>query len=94
MKNFTKYLKLLTFVRQKRYNEFKEIQMKLKFKTQPILDYLEQNNLTKAKFAKKCNISVVTLEKILKGDPSFKGSAFLSIFNETGIKSCDIVEEE
>ena len=47
-------------------------------KTQIIIDYLKNNNMSKTAFCKKCNLSVKTYEKIINGE-DFKVVALFKI---------------
>ena len=56
-----------------------------RFKYEEIIKYLKENNLTKAKFCKLCDISMYTLNNLLKGSvlvnvfASFRVSEVLKI---------------
>lgn len=44
-----------------------------------ILEYIKQNNLSKTQFCKKCKVSPVTFNKILKGDKDVQFKSILKI---------------
>ena len=44
-----------------------------RFKYEAIIKYLKENNLTKTQFCKLCNISIYTLNNLLKGSVLVNG---------------------
>lgn len=48
-------------------------------KTELILNYMKENNLSKTAFCKKCKISTVTLKKILNNQENYRLFALFKI---------------
>lgn len=62
-------------------------------KIELILNYIKQNNLTKTKFCKLCNISYSTFLKILNDDLNFDSRATFKIARFMKIKVCKLFND-
>lgn len=66
--------------------------MNYKFKTEIILNYIYENNLTKTQFCKLCNISYGTLNKVLNNTGEFRLYSLLKIIGVLKIKLNTLME--
>ena len=64
--------------------------MKDLIKTEVIEQFLNENNLSKAKFCKMCNISATTLNKILSNNTNFNLIALFRIAKVLNLKVCQM----
>ena len=56
-----------------------------------ILDYINKNKPSKAKFCKLCGISSYNLKKILNNDKSIKIVPLLKVLKVLNISSCSFI---
>jgi len=63
-----------------------------KIDVEKIVVYMEQNNFSKITFCKKCNLSVQTFNKILKGEKGYRLTALFKIARELGCSIADLLE--
>ena len=59
-----------------------------------ITNYLKENNLSKTKFCKVCNVSIKTLNKILSGNLNFIIHLLFRIVNVLNIEFYEILSDE
>ena len=64
-----------------------------RFKYEEIIKYLKENNLSKTKFCKLCNISVYTLNSLLKGSVLVNGFAGFRVSELLKINLMELVVE-
>ena len=63
-----------------------------KIDVEKIVVYMEQNNFNKTTFCKKCNLSVQTFNKILKGEKGYRITALFKIARELGCSIADLLK--
>ncbi len=63
-----------------------------KYKRYLVEQYLKENKIKKTKFCKDCGITIVTLNRFLKDDPSINMVTAISICNGIGMRFPDFVE--
>lgn len=64
--------------------------MKKIIKTEMILNYLKENNLTKKAFCQKCKIGTQILNKILRNQTNFNIVALFRIARQLEIEVCEL----
>ena len=68
--------------------------MKKLIKTELIMNYIKNNNLTKKEFCKQCNISIYILNKILNYKTNIRITAFIKIAELLKIHMYELLEDE
>jgi len=67
--------------------------MKL-IKSEIIVKYIKDNNLSKSEFAKRCKISIGVLNKILSNNPNFRANALFKVARYMGVHIKELVTNE
>lgn len=67
--------------------------MRKLIKTETILNYLKENKMSKTEFARRCGISVHSLNCVLANKMNIKTSVVLRIVNKMHWNFIDILED-
>lgn len=65
-----------------------------RFRTEPIADYIKQNNLTIKEFCKRCEISSGTYYKFMSGTTDINIRIIYRILKETNLRCQDLLINE
>ncbi len=65
-----------------------------RFRTEPIKDYIKQNNLTIKEFCKRCEISFGTYYKFMSGTTNINIRIVYRILKETNFRCKDLLMDE
>lgn len=67
--------------------------MKLQVRKEAINNYLNENNVSKSAFCKKCHLSTTTLNKILMGSVDCKVVTLYKIARTMGVGIADLLDD-